>query len=92
MTNLTKRLILLAAILAIGAVGWFMLGESDNATATESPKAAATPGSGNGGKILARVNGVEITAATVEEAIAGQLLKLQRDRPRPRVARTRSPL
>lgn len=80
MTQLTKRLLVLAAILAIGAVGWFMLGESDNATATASPAATSTAEEGDDGKILARVNGVEITAAAVEEAIAGQLLKLERDR------------
>ncbi len=79
MTNLTKRLILLAAILAIGAVVWFMLGESENVTAKESP-VAATSREGGGGKVLARVNGVEITATAVEEMIAGQLLKLDRDR------------
>ncbi len=83
MTTLTKRLILLAAILVIAAIGWFMLGESDSATARESPAVVAVPASseaGDGGKVLARVNGAEITAAAVEEALAGQLLKLKRDR------------
>ncbi len=77
-STLTKRLILLAAILAIGAVVWFMLGESEKVTAGESSQQKAA-GAG-GSEVLARVNGVEITAAAVEESIAGQLLKLERDR------------
>ncbi len=76
--TLAKRLILLAAIAAIGAVVWFMLGESEKLTAGEA--SGQTAADTDSRRVLARVNGVEITAATVEESIAGQLLKLERDR------------
>ena len=69
-----KRLLLLAATLAVGAVVWFMLGESESVTAAETPKPAS------GGSVLATVDGVDITEAEVKESIAGQLLKLERDR------------
>ena len=69
--TLGKRLFLLAAILTVSAVVWFMLGESETVTAAEAP---------DGQKVLARVNGVAITEAEIEESVAGQLLKLQRDR------------
>ncbi len=75
--TLTKRLTLLAAILAVGAVVWFMLGESENVTAGEPGNQQADS---DGQQVLARVNGVEITTAAVEESIAGQLLKMERDR------------
>ena len=65
-----KRLFMLGASLAVGAVVWFMLGESENITAAEAGDE----------KVLARVNGVSITAAEVEESVASQLIKLQRDR------------
>ena len=82
MNNLTKRLLLLAAILGICAGGWFMLGDSAPATARETtlPEATADDDDGDDGKVLARVNGVDINAATVKDSIAGQLLKLRRDR------------
>ncbi len=80
MNILTKRLILLAAIVGVGGVVWFMLGESENATARESKAQEAAETGESGDKVLARVNGAEITAATVEDSIAGQLLKLKRDR------------
>ena len=88
--TLTKRLLLLAAILAIGAGVWIMLGESENARAGESGGRGTAEAAGNGGgeghddadseKVLARVNGTEITAAQVEDSIAGQLLQWRRDR------------
>ncbi len=84
--TLTKRLLLLAAILAIGAGVWILLGESENARAGESSVASKTAEAGGGGEghgggeVLARVNGVEITAAEVEDSIAAQLLKMRRDR------------
>ncbi|MEM7355320.1 MAG: thioredoxin domain-containing protein [Acidobacteriota bacterium] len=68
--TLGKRLALLTASLTVGAVVWFMLGESESITAAEA----------DGGKVLARVNGKAITAEEVEETIASQLIKLQRDR------------
>ena len=67
---LARRLLLLAASLAVGAVVWFMLGESESITAAETPEK----------KALARVNGAAITEEAVLEAIAGQLLKMERDR------------
>ena len=80
----SKRLILLAAIIAVGAVVWFMLGRFENATAGESsrePAAELVESAEIGGsQVLARVNGVDITRQTVEDAIAGQLLKMKRDR------------
>jgi protein-disulfide isomerase len=87
--TLTKRLLLLAAILAIGAGVWFMLGESEHAKAGESGGRKAVDAGGDSGgsgssqdgdKVLARVNGTEITAAQVEDSIAGQLLQWRRDR------------
>ncbi len=81
MNATTKRLILLAAILAVGAVVWFMLGESENVTASESKKPeTVAAASGEVQEVLARVNGVEITRQAVEDSIAGQLLKMERDR------------
>ncbi len=87
MNTLTKRLILLVTILVIGAVVWFMLGESEDVTAGEEssePRAAEVRSEGDeaGGdsRVLARVNGVDITARKVEDSIAGQLLKMERDR------------
>ncbi len=76
--TLIKRLVLLAAIVAVGAVVWFMLPGSENTTAAEtsSPQAAA----GDGQEVLARINGVAITREAVEDSIAGQLLKMRRDR------------
>ncbi len=65
-----RRLFLLAAILAVGSVVWFMLGDSESLTAEETP----------GQKVLARVDGTVITETQITEAIAGQLLKLKRDR------------
>ena len=65
-----RRLLLLAASLAVGAVGWFMLGESESLTAAETPQ----------GKVLARVDGAAITEEAVLESIAGQLVKMERDR------------
>lgn len=67
---LARRLLLLAASLAVGAVVWFMLGESETITAAETPSE----------KALARVNGTPITEKAVLDAIAGQLIKLRRDR------------
>ncbi len=76
--TLIKRLLLLAAIVAVGAVVWFMLPESESMIAGETakPKAAAAEGQ----EVLARVNGVDITRQAVEDSIAGQLLKMERDR------------
>ncbi len=71
---LVKRLLLLAASLAVGAVVWFMLGESESVTAAETPAATAD------GTVLARVDGVAITEEAVKDSIAGQLLKMERDR------------
>ncbi len=71
--SIAKRLFLFATSLAVGAVVWVMLGESEAVTAAEPPAHAEQ-------KVLARVNGVAITEAAVNESIAGQLLKLKRDR------------
>ncbi len=76
--TLIKRVILLAATLAVGAVVWFMLGESENVTAGESARSKTVASDGQ--KVLARVDGVEITLEAVEDSIAGQLLKMERDR------------
>ncbi len=74
-STLVKRLLLLAASLAVGAVVWFMLGEPKTVTAAETPDKTATAG-----KVLARVDGKAITEGAVLDAIAGQLLKMERDR------------
>ena len=76
---LAKRLFLLAASLVVGAVVWFMLGEPERVTAAESP-ATSSDGTVSSGTVLARVDGVAITEEAVKDSIAGQLLKLERDR------------
>jgi len=72
---LAKRLFLLTASLAVGTVVWFMLGESESITAAEAKGQEMADQT-----ILARVDGVAITKESVEASVAGQLLKLQRDR------------
>lgn len=62
-----RRLLLLAASLGVGAVLWFVLGESEAVVAAES--------AGHG--VLARVNGVAITEAEVRAAAAAELRQLE---------------
>lgn len=77
---LAKRLFLLAAILIVGAVVWFMMGESESVTAAETPDQQAPAEAAADHEVLARVNGAEITRQAVIDSIAGQLLKMDRDR------------
>ena len=65
-----RRLLLLAASLLVGAIGWFLLGEPEAVIAEE-----------NGGEsILARVNGVAITEQEIMDAASADLMKLQRQK------------
>ena len=77
---MARRLLLLAAILIVGAVVWFMMGESESVTAAETPDQQASDQEAFDHKVLARVNGAEITQQAVLDSIAGQLLKMDRDR------------
>ena len=64
-----RRLLLLAASLGVGAVGWFLLGEPPRLGAEES-----------GRKVLARVGDETITESEILDKVAGQLLQLDRQR------------
>lgn len=68
--NNLRRLLLLAASLGVGAVLWFVLGESEAVVAAES----------GGQRVLARVNGVMITEEEVLDAAAADLEQLDRER------------
>lgn len=63
-----QRLCLLGASLALGSLGWILMGESESLTAAESPEAA---------KIMARVDGVAITEAEVQRTAAQALHRLE---------------
>lgn len=65
-----RRLLLLAATVLVGTIGWFMLGEPEAVIAEES----------GGEKVLARVNGAAITEKEILELAVADLLKLDRDR------------
>lgn len=69
-TSIARRIFLLTASLAIGAVGWLLLGEPDSVTAAERPPA----------DVVARVDGVEITAPQVAERAASELRRLEERR------------
>ena len=69
-TSTARRVFLLAAALCVGAIGWFLLGESETVTAEETPKS----------NVLATVNGKAITEAELREELAGEFLKLDRQR------------
>lgn len=64
-----RRLLLLAASLFVGAIGWFMLGESEAVIAAEGNET-----------VLVRVNGVTVTEREVLEAAQAELLKLDHQR------------
>lgn len=65
-----RRLLLIAATVLVGAIGWFMLGEPEPVIAEESSDE----------KVLARVNGTAITEKEILEAAVADLLKLDRQR------------
>jgi hypothetical protein len=65
-----RRIFLLTASLAVGAVGWFLLGESERLSAAET----APP------NVWARVDGVEVTADEVTTRAAAELRELERRR------------
>lgn len=65
-----RRLLLLAASLGVGAVVWFVLGESEAVVAAES----------GGHRVLARVHGVAITEEEIVAAAAVDLRRLERQR------------
>ncbi len=69
-----RRLLLLAATLVVGAVGWFLLGEGEAVIAEErvDPKGDQ--------KVVARVNGMSITEDELLKAAAAELLKLERQK------------
>lgn len=69
--NNLRRLLLLAASLGVGAVVWFMLGQSEAASAVERQA---------GQHVVARVNGVAITEEDVLQAAASELRELERRR------------
>ncbi len=70
-----QRLLLLTAAVGIATFGWFLLGDSEPVIAEEA--AMAKKGSS---KVLARINGQELTEAEVVKEAKGQLLKIERDR------------
>lgn len=69
--SLMKRVLLITAVLVVGTVGWFVVGD-DATNASES--------GADSGKVLAMVNGEKITEETVKSGLAGRLLALDRQR------------
>jgi protein-disulfide isomerase len=63
-----RRLLLLAASLGVGAVGWFLLGLEEAVIAEERAE----------GKALARIDGNAILEQDVLDAAAGEILKIKR--------------
>jgi len=66
-----QRLCLLGASLALGSIGWILMGESESLTALEPPE---------DGKVMARVDGVAITEAEVQRTAAQALHRLDAQR------------
>lgn len=66
-----RRVVLLVASVGLGAVGWFMLGDSEAASAVE-PQAEQ--------HVVARVHGVAITEQDLLEAAAPELRELEHQR------------
>ena len=70
---LFRRLLLLAAILAVGAYGWNLLAPR----AVDAAEKATTEKNSD---VLARVNGTDVTAADVAKTAGGKLVDLDRQR------------
>lgn len=68
-----RRLFLLAASLVVGAVGWFMLGESEAASAVAVERQIEQ-------HVVARVNGAILTEEDLLEAAASELREIDRRR------------
>ncbi len=68
--SIVRRLFLVGASIGVGAIGWFLLGESETLSAAENKSDA----------VLARVAGEEITESEVTKNAAGELLKVERQR------------
>jgi len=73
--SLAKRIVLVAAAVAVATVGWFVMGDDASRAAEGDPSAAS-----GGDKVLATVNGETITESQVIKDLAGRLLALDRQR------------
>lgn len=73
-----QRLFILTASLIVGAIGWFLMGESESIVA--EPAAAKAPPETQPKEVLARVGDVELTFADMQQELAGELMKLERQR------------
>lgn len=65
-----QRLFLLTATIIVGGFGWILLGKAESVTAAESTQQ----------KVLARVDGVEITETEVYAEMSSQLQELERQK------------
>lgn len=74
-----QRLFVLTASLIVGAIGWFLMGESETINAAE-PSPVTTERSVDDSNVLARVGEMELTDREVHDSLAGELLKLERQR------------
>lgn len=76
-----QRLFILTASLIVGAVGWFLMGESETVKAAE-PAAASqvttAPSADN--QILAKVGDAVLTEKDMHDELAGELVKLERQK------------
>ena len=74
-----QRLFILTASLIVGAIGWFLMGESESIVA-EPAVAKAVPTKAQPKQVLARVGDVELTVADMQQELSGELMKLERQR------------
>lgn len=74
-----QRLFILTASLIVGAVGWFLMGEPETIKAAEPATAQATTAPTEN-TILARVGDVALTESEVYDTLAGELVKLERQK------------
>lgn len=75
-SKLVRRLSLVLAAIAVGALGWVLLGEGDSLRAAESGKPAA----GAGSPVVATFGDEKITEAEVAKRAANELRALDRQR------------
>jgi protein-disulfide isomerase len=64
-----RRLLLVGASVGIGAIGWFLLGDSTSLTAAEPQQ-----------KVMVKIGNETITESQVAKNAAGELLKVERQR------------
>lgn len=81
-----QRLFILTASMIVGAIGWFLMGESETVKAAEPAATSSQSTTGDNtsdrgaDKVLARVGDVMLTEETMRDELAGELAKLDRQR------------